>query len=129
MGLFNTYSTVKRGNQKITPNFLKKLGFKKYKNWGRPSHWNSPGREFWAKILVIENDEEFYNHGATLYYFPPEFDGYVSEYSSIGVSPKNKLIGWVNSGSGEDLKGDALCKMDIYWAIDVLTNRIIDCEE
>ena len=125
MGLFDTYSTVRRGNQKITPNFLKKLGFKKC-HWGSPQHWNNPRSEFWEKILVVDkNDEEFYNHSATLFYFPPEFDGYVTGYSLMGISPNNKLIGWVNSGDDEDLRGNALCKMDIYWAIDALTNRII----
>ena len=130
MGLFNTYSTVKHGNQKITPNFLKHLGFKKYKNWGSPSNWNNPESEFWEKILVVrKNNGEIYHHVATLLYFPPEFDGYVPEYNTRGVSPKNKIIGFVDNGHGEDLTGDACCKMDIHLAIDALTNMIIDYEE
>ena len=130
MGLFDTYSTVKRGNQKITSNFLKHLGFKKYKDWGSPSNWNKPESEFWEKILVVQkNNGEFYHCGATLLYFPPEFDGYVSGYNIRGVSPKNKILGFINNGRGDDLKGDACCKMDIHWAIDALTNMIIDYEE
>lgn len=130
MGIFNTYSDVKCGDQKITPNFLKKMGFKKLQNWGSPQNWNKPENVFWEKLLYVrKNDKEFYNHGATLLYFPPEFDGYVTGYNMQGVPPKNKLMGWLNSASSEDLKGDAYCKMDIYCAIDALTNRIINCEE
>jgi len=125
MGLFDTYSTVKRGNQKITPNFLKKLGFKKCKNWGSPSHWNKPGSEFWEKYLTVSGwDDECSDIVATIWYFPETFTGYVTPYNIEGIDPACGL--YCQSYRSDDdfeMKSHAHCKMDILYTIDLVSEK------
>ncbi len=121
MGLFDTYSTVRRGNQKISERFLKQMGFKKSNQWGAPYKWGCDS-EFWEKIIKVE---EGYTD-ASLIYFPPTFCAWVTPFNSNGQTPANKMIGEINCTSTEtyDFTGDALCKMDIYYGIDKITENL-----
>ena len=125
MGIFETYSRVKKGKQRISENFLKKCGFKKCQNWGSPSHWG-PGSVFWEKIIFdgTSLDESLWK-SAVLYYFPDSFTGYVTPYCTNGIEPKNHVLGWVNQDDGlEDVTGCANCKMDILYYIDKLNKQL-----
>lgn len=121
MGIFGTYDNVRRGNQKISERFLRKMGFKKSNQWGSPSKWGSDS-EFWEKIINVEEGHT----DASLIYFPPTFRAWVTPFNSKGLSPSNKMIGEINSTSTEtyDFTGDALCKMDIYYGIDRITENL-----
>ena len=121
MGIFDTYSQIKSGKQRISVNFLKKMGFTKSNQWGTPYKWG-PETEFWEKIIKVK---EGYTD-ASLIYFPPTFRGYVTPFNSNGLSPANKIIGEINSyATGSyDFTGEALCKMDIYYGIDRITENL-----
>ena len=123
MGIFNTYDQIKSGGQRISKNFLRKQGFKKNNNWGSPQHWGEKGSEFWEKFICLPfRSGSIYS--ATLYYFPPEFERYVTSFNIRGINPKNHFLGWVNTGDFEEISGDANCKMDIFYAIDRLTEGL-----
>ena len=121
MGIFDTHNYTRQGNQRISVNFLKKMGFKKSNQWGGPMHWG-PETEFWEKIIKVK---EGYTD-ASLIYFPPTFKAYVTPFNSKGISPSNKMIGEINSISSEeyDFTGEALCKMDILFGIDKITENL-----
>lgn len=121
MGIFSIQNQIKRGNQRISENFLKKMGFKKSNQWGAPSKWGKDS-EFWEKIIKVE---EGYTD-ASLIYFPPTFRAWVTPFELNGQTAANKMIGEINSTSTEtyDFTGDALCKMDIYYGIDKITENL-----
>jgi hypothetical protein len=121
MGVFSTYDNVRGGNQKISERFLKQMGFEKSNQWGAPSKWGKDS-EFWEKIITVK---EGYTD-ASLIYFPPTFRAWVTPFDMNGQTPANKMIGEINSTSTEiyDFTGDALCKMDIYYGIDKITENL-----
>ena len=124
MGVFSTYNSIKRGNQKISENYLRKMGFKKFKNWGSPSHWG-PGSVFWEKIVIIEDDRGQIPYSATIWYFPSTFTGYVTDFGTKGIDPANKVMCSFNSSnSAGDYSGNALCKNDIQFAVDLTTQNL-----
>jgi hypothetical protein len=121
MGVFTTYNNVKRGNQRISERYLKKMGFSKCSNWGSPFHWG-PGTVFWEKYIIQEKDGELQNYSATLWYFPETFTGYVT---SFGNKAANKIVAMINGNTkADDYNGDALCKNDIQFAIDKMTHTL-----
>ena len=117
MGIFSVQNQIKRGDTPISEYFLKKQGFKKRKNWGAPSHWGR-GAIFWEKIIAkYESGDPLPMGFVTIWYFPPTFTGYVSSFH--GKSP-NKIL-CLTTGDipfNTEYSGDALCKNDIYFAID-----------
>lgn len=119
MGVFDTYNSVRGGNQKISERFLRKMGFKKSKQWGAPSKWGEDS-EFWEKIIIVERGS------ASLIYFPPTFCAWVTQFNMNGQTSANKMIGEINNTLTEayDFTGDALCKMDIYYGIDKITENL-----
>ncbi len=125
MGLFDTYSTVKRGNQKITPNFLKSMGFHK-DYWGSPHEdWKKPCSVFWEKYLTVSGwDDEESLIVATIWYFPETFTGYVTPYNMQGIDP---LCGLYCQSYRDDndfeIRSYAHCKMDILYAIDLVSEK------
>ena len=121
MGIFSAQNQIKRGNQRISENFLKKMGFKKSNQWGSPSKWGKDS-EFWEKIIKV--DEGYTD--ASLIYFPPTFCAWVTPFNMKGQTSANKMIGEINCTSTEkyDFTGDALCKMDIYYGIDRITENL-----
>ena len=130
MGIFDTYRQVKSGNQRISENFLRKQGFKKYNDWGSPKHWGEKGSEYWEKFIYLTSprNENIITpiYSATLCYFPPGFERYVTNFNIKGISPENHFFGWINDSSRcfEDISGEANCKMDIFYAIDRLTEEL-----
>ena len=123
MGIFDTYSNAKYGRQRISERFLRKMGFKKHDNWGSPGRWNHPGSVFWEKP-VIEEDELYKRCVATIWYFPPEFTGYVTHFGLKGEPSHDKVL--VLMDYGDDYMGDALCKNDIQYTIDLVNEKIND---
>ena len=122
MGVFDTYNSVRYGKQRISENYLKKMGFKKCCDWGAPHRWG-PDTVFWEKIIVQEKDGVLCNNSATLWYFPDTFTGYVTQY---GFKSSNKILGMIN-GIGtnkDDHYGDAVCKNDIQFTIDKMTHAL-----
>lgn len=123
MGVFDTYNSARYGKQRISENFLKKMGFKKKKfnQWGAPSKWGK-NSEFWEKIITVEEGHT----NASLIYFPSTFRAWVAPFNMNGQTSANKMIGEINSTSTEtyDFTGDALCKMDIYYGIDKITENL-----
>lgn len=128
MGIFDTYRQVKSGNQRISENFLRKQGFKKYNNWGSPKHWGEKGSEFWEKFICLPLSRDFREniYSATLYYFPSGFERYVTDFDIKGIKPENHFLGWINDCSRftKEISGEANCKMDILYAIDRLTEEL-----
>ena len=123
MGVFDTYNQIKSGKQRISENFLKKMGFEK-QQWGAPRKWNT-NTEFWAKSIYVNNYFPDYIPEAVIYYFPDTFEGYVTPFSMRGVKPKNHFLGWINSTfSNKEWKGDANNKMDIMIVIDEIKQYI-----
>ena len=119
MGVFDTYNSVRYGKQRISENYLKKMGFKKCCDWGAPHRWG-PGTVFWEKYIIQEKDGVLQNYTATLWYFPETFTGYVS---SFGNKSANKIIAMINGNTkNDDYNGDALCKNDIQFTIDKMTH-------
>ena len=121
MGVFDTCSQIKSGKQRISVNFLKQMGFKKSNQWGAPSKWGRDS-EFWEKIITVEEGHT----DASLIYFPPTFCAWVTPFNMNGQTSANKMIGEINCTSTEiyDFTGDALCKMDIYYGIDRITENL-----
>ena len=124
MGIFNSYNDHKHGNQRISANYLKKLGFKKSNQWGAPVYWGI-NTEFWEKIIIQENEYGLYPHSATIWYFPETFTGYVTAFAGEGA---NKVIAMVNGtlSTTNDYSGSALCKNDIQFAIDLMNQKLIE---
>ena len=97
------------------------MGFKKSNQWwGYPNKWGRDS-EFWEKIINVEEGHT----DASLIYFPPTFRSWVTPFNSKGLSPSNKMIGEIHSPTETyDFTGDALCKMDIYYGIDRITENL-----
>lgn len=123
MGVFSTYNSIKQGNQKISENYLRKMGFKKYKNWGSPSRWGE-GSVFWEKIVTIEDDCTQIHHSATVWYFPHTFTGYVTDFGIKGIDPANRVMCMLVNSSLGDYSGSALCKNDIQFAVDLTIQNL-----
>ena len=121
MGVFNTYGAVRGGNQKITENFLKKMGFKKSNQWGAPSTWG-PNSEYWELTIMLDGFASI----AELIYFPPTFNAWVTSFNSNGMTPANKILAMISPdmSSKYDFTASALCKMDIYYGIDRITENL-----
>ena len=121
MSIFGVQNQIKRGNQRISETFLKKLGFKKSNQWGNPHHWG-PGTEFWEKIIEVDG----FTNTAALIYFPSTFCAWVTPFNLNGQTSANKMMGEINDTSATtyDFTGDALCKMDIYYGIDKITENL-----
>ena len=123
MSIFSVQNQVKRGNQRISETFLKKLGFKKSNQWGAPFSWG-PGTVFWEKF-VTQYDEDGHQlaHAADIIYFPSTFTGYVTGF---GEDASNKIMCWLEGTtySGDDYKGSALCKNDIQFVLDYANHKL-----
>ena len=98
------------------------MGFKKNIQWGAPFRWG-PGSMFWEKIITQEENGVLCPYGATVWYFPPTFTGYVTAF---GDKSANKILAMVNASSsnGKDYYGEALCKNDVQFAIDKI-NQVL----
>lgn len=120
MSIFDAQNQVKHGNQKISENFLKKMGFKKSNQWGVPYSWG-PDTVFWEKIINVEGGYT----DASLIYFPSTFKGYVTDFNSKGKEPSNKLLAQINTDDTRyDFNGEANCKNDLYFGIDKITYNL-----
>jgi len=122
MGVFSTYNDIKYGNQRISENFLKKMGFKKSNQWGAPFRWG-PGTVFWEKVLILEDENCLLPHSATVWYFPGTFTGYVTPFAGESA---NKVVAIINgnSSTADDYNGDALCKNDIQFVLDLMNQTL-----
>lgn len=120
MGIFDTEKQIKRGHQRISENYLKKMGFRKNKQWGAPWKWGKE-TEHWEKYFVDETG----SLTAEMIYFPPTFEGYVTQFNMYGKSPASKYVVDIpKNPDGRidryDLEGDANCKFDIQIALDAV---------
>jgi hypothetical protein len=123
MSIFGVQNQVKRGNQRISERYLRKMGFKKSMQWGNPHHWG-PGTVYWEKF-VTQYDENGHQleHEADIIYFPSTFTGYVTDF---GEGASNKILCMIEGTtySGDDYHGSALCKNDIQFVLDYANHKL-----
>ena len=121
MSIFDTYNSVKLGNQKITEHFLKTHGFKRIW-WGSPRHQGHKEHMCWETNIDWKG-ENGQLEMVTLYYYPDTFEGYVTSFNSRGVNPANYFFGWNNMSSRDFvIKQKATCKMDYMLVMDSINN-------
>ena len=118
MGLFDTCNDIKHSNQRISENYLRKLGFKKTCKWGNPKYW-SKDTEFWILEIMDEDDMVVL---ADVWYFPHTFKGYVTPFR---FDAANKILAIPNNNHNKDFTCLALCKGDIQYAIERI-NQIVN---
>jgi len=113
----------------LTDDVLTELGGMKI-FWGSPFNWDEQKgaskqsikeHTCWEFCITTDSTELC----GTLYYFPTEFNGYVTEFARRGVTPKNKVIGWDDQYlSSWIMTANAKCRLDLEHAIMKLKNHL-----